>query len=68
MGMKEFQITLKAARVNAGYTIMEASKLVGVGKDTLIKWEKHPEKISIEFASKLPSAYKCPLNVIYFGD
>lgn len=68
MGMKEFQITLKAARVNAGYTIMEASKLVGVGKDTLIKWEKHPEKISIEFASKLASVYRCPLNVIYFGD
>ena len=68
MGMKEFQITLKAARVNAGYTIMEASKRVGVGKDTLIKWEIHPEVISIKNAALLANLYRCPLNVIYFGE
>lgn len=32
------QITLKAARVNAGLTILEAAKEIGVGKDTIIKW------------------------------
>jgi len=34
------QITLKAARVNAGLTILEVCKLLGFGKDTLIKYEK----------------------------
>lgn len=68
MGMKDFQITLKAARVNAGYTIVEASKLAGICKDTLIKWEKHPEVISVKNASLLAKLYRCPLNVIYFGE
>lgn len=36
-----FQITLKAARVNAGFRIIDAAKLIGIGKDTLIKWEKN---------------------------
>ena len=38
----EFQICLKAARVNAGLTLIQAAKLIGIGKDTLIKWEKNP--------------------------
>lgn len=34
------QITLKAARVNAGYTQEEAAKLLGVSVSTLKNWEK----------------------------
>lgn len=34
------QITLRAARVNAGLTIIQAAKAIGVGKDRIIKWEK----------------------------
>lgn len=34
------QITLKAARVNAGYTQEEAAKLLDVSVSTLKNWEK----------------------------
>lgn len=34
------KITLKAARVNAGLTIKEAAKLIGICETTLIRWEK----------------------------
>lgn len=33
-------ITLKAARVNAGYTQAEAAKIIGVTVDTLSNWER----------------------------
>lgn len=34
------QITLKAARVNAGYTQKEAAIILGVSNTTLVSWEK----------------------------
>ena len=34
------QITLKAARVNAGYTQKEAANKLGVSGATLVSWEK----------------------------
>ena len=33
------KMTLKAARVNAGYTQKEAAKKLGVSNKTLFKWE-----------------------------
>lgn len=33
-------ITLKAARVNAGYGTKEAADFIGVSVDTLTNWEK----------------------------
>ena len=35
-----FQITLEAARVNAGYSQKEAAKKLGVSNVTLCHWEK----------------------------
>lgn len=34
------QITLRAARVNAGYTQKEAAAKLGVSNTTLLSWEK----------------------------
>lgn len=34
------QISLKAARVNADLTQVEAAKRIGIDKKTLINWEK----------------------------
>lgn len=34
------QMTLKAARVNAGYTQNEAAQKIGVTVDTLSNWER----------------------------
>lgn len=34
------KITMKAARINAGYTQKEAAKLLKVSKDTVSNWER----------------------------
>lgn len=67
MGEKGVQISLKAARVNAGLTIVEAAKLIGIGKDTVIKWEKHPEYVNPLYQAKISHAYKIPIDCIYFA-
>ena len=36
----KFQISLAAARVNAGLTQEEVSRSLGISKNTLINWEK----------------------------
>ena len=60
------QITLKAARVNAGLTILEASKKIGIGKDTLIKWEKKPWTVSALNQDAISKAYDISINNIIF--
>ena len=37
---KKLQITLAAARVNAGFTQEEVAKKMGISKQTIINWEK----------------------------
>lgn len=34
------QITLKAARINAGYTQYQAAKIMGISKESLGHWER----------------------------
>ena len=51
--MNDLKITLKAARVNAGLTLEEAAKTLGISRSTLISWEKHPEKINALYQSKI---------------
>lgn len=61
-----FQITLKAARVNAGLTLMQASKSLGIGKDTLIKWEREPWRVSALYQMSISEAYNVPVDRIIF--
>ena len=45
------KITLKAARVNAGYNLVEAASLLDISKTTLVKWEQYktfPNAAAIE--------------------
>ncbi|MBS5519789.1 MAG: helix-turn-helix transcriptional regulator [Acidaminococcus intestini] len=63
----EFQICLKAARVNAGLTLIQAAKLIGIGKDTLIKWEKNPGLVNSIYQEKISIAYRIPVNCINFS-
>lgn len=63
-----FLITLDAARVNAGYTVREAAKLLGVHYQTLYSHEKDSSNVSFSFIEKVESAYKIPKVHIFFGD
>ncbi|MDD4096158.1 MAG: helix-turn-helix transcriptional regulator [Oscillospiraceae bacterium] len=61
------QISLKAARVNANLTLIEASKVLGIGKDTLIRWEKNSGLVNPIWQAKIASAYQMSIDHIFFG-
>jgi len=61
------QISLKAARVNANLTIIDAAKLIGIGKDKLIKWEKKSGLVNPLYQKKIADAYRIPIDCIFFG-
>lgn len=61
------QITLEAARINAGYSQIEASKLFGVHYQTLAKWENDNSKMPYDMIGKIPNIYGISANNIFFG-
>lgn len=63
-----FRISLRAARVNANLTLLEAAAKIGIGKDTLMKWERHPGLVNTIYQKRISEVYKCPIDIIYFGD
>lgn len=63
--METIQISLAAARVNAGMTQEEVSKKMKVSKNTLVKWEKGQTEPSITQGRELANLYKIPLDFIF---
>jgi len=62
------KITLKAARTNAGLTLDQASKLIGVSIATLHKWESDSSSVKVSDVQKIEKAYRYPTEYIFFGD
>lgn len=60
------KISLKAARVNADLTLDEASKLLKINRNTLMKWEKEPWIISALYMDKISKIYKLSIDDINF--
>ena len=63
--MRNVQITLAAARVNAGLTQSDAAKKLGVTKQTLVGWEKGRSEPKIRQAQQLSDLYQMPLDNIF---
>jgi transcriptional regulator with XRE-family HTH domain len=61
------QITLEAARVNAGYSQAAAAKLFGVHYQTLARWENDSSKMPYNMIEKIPTIYGVDSNNIFFG-
>lgn len=55
------QISLKAARVNAGLTQKEASKAIGINVSTMIKWESGQTCPKFSQLTDLCSLYNIPV-------
>ena len=51
------KITLKAARVNAGYSISQAAEMIEVDPSTVCRWERNGSKIPAVSCLKLCEAY-----------
>lgn len=60
------KITLKAARVNAGLTLKEASKKLGICETTLIRWEKDSSIVQSKYHKMISEAYQYPSDFIIF--
>ena len=61
------RITLKAARINAGFKTQEdAAKSIGVKKDTIYKWENGINLPNIKYIPIIEKAYGVTYNDIYF--
>lgn len=62
-----FQITLKAARVNLGWTLKDAAPHFGIRHETLGKWENDSTNVPRSFFDKVGRVYGIPTENIYFG-
>lgn len=63
--MAEFQITLAAARVNAGLTQEDVAREIKVSKNTVVNWEKGVSEPSISQGRQLSELYNMPLDYIF---
>lgn len=63
---KPLQITLKAARVNAGFTQAEACKRLGIKKEKIISWEREPWNVTAYEQSKISRVYGISIDHIIF--
>lgn len=60
-------ITLRAARVNAGFTLIKAAELFKINKDTLSKYEQDSTNVPRSFFAKIENIYGIPVENIFFG-
>ena len=63
--MAEIQISLAAARVNAGMTQEEVAKRMHISKQTICNWEKGKAEPSITQARELSEMYGLGLDYIF---
>jgi transcriptional regulator with XRE-family HTH domain len=64
----EIKITLKAARVNAGLTQVEAARAVHRNKQTIINWEAGHTRITAADLQALADIYGIPAENIRIPD
>lgn len=61
------QFSLKSIRTNAGFTMVEAAKEVGIHPQTLSSYEKDSSNISMSLLEKLSNLYQVPIDYIFLG-
>ena len=64
--IKILQISLAAARVNAGMTQEDVSRALKVSKNTIVSWEKGATEPTISRVRELSELYNIPLDNIFF--
>lgn len=48
------------------YTVKATAEAMGVSRPTYMKWEAHPEKMTIEQAKKLASYLGCQVDDLFY--
>ncbi|PJN50125.1 hypothetical protein PAEVO_51690 [Paenibacillus sp. GM2FR] len=62
-----YQITLKMARINSGFSLDQAAEIAGVTKRTLKRWEQDSGKANLVSAVTLLRAYGTSMEHVRFG-
>lgn len=63
--MEKLQISLAAARVNAGMTQEDVAREMHVSKNTIVNWEKGKVIPNFATLNTLSSLYRIPANNIF---
>ena len=63
--LERIQISLAAARVNAGLTQADVAKALKVGKQTIVSWEKGRSEPKMSQSRELSLLYRIPLDYIF---
>lgn len=67
--MSETQYTMKQARMLAGYTLDEASKKIGISRDSLYHYEKGDRFPNVPVIMKIEEVYHLKYeNIIFLLD
>lgn len=66
-GGRHMKLSLKAARVNAGYTQKQVANIIGINYQTLGKYEKDSSNISLKILNELITLYNVDVNNIFLG-
>ena len=61
------KITLKAARVNLGWTLKDAAIHFGIHYETLARYENDSTNVPLTFYNQIESVYGIPTENIFFG-
>lgn len=61
------QMSLEAARINAGYSQKEAGELFGVHYQTIAKWEKDNSAMPFDQIQKYQASMECPQTAFILG-
>lgn len=64
--MPEFQISLAAARINAGLSQTAVAKTLHVTTQTIVNWEQGISEPKISQGRELSALFKIPLEYIFF--
>lgn len=59
-------LTLRAIRINKGWSLEEASIKIGVSKDTLSNWERGETYPNVPQIKRIEEVYNIPYNSINF--
>ena len=65
INLENIQISLAAARVNAGLTQEDVAKKMKISKNTLVNWEKGISEPTITQGRVLSKIYNMPLDYIF---
>lgn len=63
----KWEITLRAARVSAGITEIEAANKINASLEEFKHYEENAEDIPLNNAISLTGLYNIPLDLVYFG-